>query len=168
MGVKVTGGEGLKRKLENFAEKSSEGVREVMRRYANKIGERARDYAPVDEHNLENSICYPAIDKRCEKRDGINNRTTFSVFVDKDMLALNPNKPSTAGKLVGDYAFIIHEGYNPETGKPFEWGEKTQAKSQDKGVHCGEKYLERAVDDFRDECKEAAENILKRGKRIGK
>lgn len=167
MGVRVRSS-GLEAKLENLAEKSSEGVREAMRSIVNKIGKRARMYAPVDQHNLENAICYPEIDKRAIANDGIKRRATFRVFVDEDMLALDPAKPSTAGKVVGDYAWVIHEGYNPETGQPFHWGEKTEAKSASLGVHCGEKYLSRAVDDYRDELKSRVAEIVKRGLRVGK
>ncbi|MGZ8497413.1 MAG: HK97 gp10 family phage protein [Candidatus Binatia bacterium] len=148
MGVKIKGLNHLLASLANTAERSSRGSREALEKGAEDIKDLARLYAPVDQKNLEKSI------KTGKFKDSTNHgRNTYTVFVDEDMSA-GPNKK------VGDYADEMHELH----GIDYQPGDKTIAKQNaNPGVYVGRKFLERALDDKRDEIGRKVEEKLKQG-----
>lgn len=132
--------------LENLGERSSKRIRRVMCRAANDVADEARARAPVDVGNLE-----AAIQADCHgDRGGINRRILFHVFVDEDMAV--PERP---GKVVGDYAMIMHEGY-------YQLGELSAAKAAQTGKPVGRKYLEGALDELEDDIVSDVEAALRR------
>lgn len=147
MALRIRGIDGLALRLENFAEKSSEGARFAMERGAKKIQKLAKDYAPIDEGNLEDSI------KVQSKSEGIRRRKVFDVFIDE-------SSEGTRASTVEQYAYVMHEGH-------YELGEKSKLKDVAVGPgKVGPKYLSRAAEDLSDEIK--ADVLANVSKRIGK
>ena len=98
----------------------------ALREAADEIIERARNYAPVDEENLEDAIDY------LEEDDPLH------VVVGVDM-----NHPGTRSPTVSGYAEKMHEG-------DYQLGKRSQDKQAALGVMVGPKYLERAVDEVKE------------------
>lgn len=112
--------------LRNALERSSRGAREALQNGAEEIKELAVQYAPFDEGNLESAI------KTRKSQDG--RRNMFEVYVDEDA-------EGSHDRLVGDYAFEMHEGV-------YNLGEKSQEKANMSGLPVGRKFLERAKDEL--------------------
>lgn len=149
MGVKITGRD-LDVLLKNELKRSGEGAREALKRGAEKIAHRAREYAPVDEHNLEKSI--DVMDPEKDKSRG--GRHIFVVGIHEDTPVA-----SRPGVTVGDYSMIMHEG-------SYNLGEKSREKAETTGKKVGPKFLERAWFELEDEIeKDVMSNAHKR---IGK
>ena len=147
---KIIGVEELAMRLENFASKSSEGARFAMRDGARDVAELAKKFAPVDLGNLEDSI------KVRSQRDGVRGRYTYEVYVDETHEA--------EGKVVGDYASYMHEGYID--GKPYKLGPGSLEKQAELGVEVGPKFLDRAKDELEASIKQSVADGI--AKRIGK
>ena len=145
MAVTARGFSELKASLRNVAEKASRGVRESLEQGAEDIKDLAVLYAPVDKEFLEKSI-------KVMSDIESNRRKAFFVYVDEEL-------PADGNTKVGDYATIMHERYND-----FEPGKKTKDKRRDNpGVNIGEKYLERALEDLKDEVENAAQARARQG-----
>jgi hypothetical protein len=146
MGVKVKGIAELAYKLENMMETSIRGASDILEAGADDIQKLAREMAPVDEGNLEQAIMVE------KKRDGINRRNTFEVYVDDSLQA-------NGEKTIGDYALIMHEGRGSIW---HDLGKKSQLKNASVSARVGEKYLERAADEYRDSIIRAVELFYKK------
>ena len=158
MSLKIRGIDDMVFKLENDAKRASEGARFAMKDGAEKIAKLASDFAPEEIGNLGLSI------KADMEKAYSKARAHFVVYVDESTPAEHPEKLSTAGKTVGDYAFYMHEGIIP--GVQYKLGKQSLRKQADLGVVVGIKFLERAVIELEDEIYHDVEQNL--NKRIGK
>jgi hypothetical protein len=127
--------------LRQVTQKAVRGVSDVIREEGEIIAELARDYAPVDQGNLESAI------KVREERTGYNRRYEVDVYIDPDVPAPELDAKGnivkgTEGKTVGDYAMEMHEG-------DYNLGIGSRQKADALGVKVGPKFLERAVDERR-------------------
>jgi hypothetical protein len=110
--------------LNHAADKVADSARKSMHRSADRIVKRAQLFAPVDEHNLEESIRKQVT---YETRGRLKIDVVAGGFIN--------------GVDVDEYAARIHEAY-PED-RP---GKGTQDKRDaNPGVHIGGKFLERAA-----------------------
>lgn len=144
MGIRITGVQNLQSRISNVSERASRGAREGMEAAAEAIKDLAKQYAPVDEGSLEESIKVA----KAEDSD-FRNRIAYTVYVDE-------NEPSPRGGVVGNYAVWIHEGN-------YNLGKKSQEKAMETGMYVGRKFLEYAVDNLHDELKATIEAKLKQG-----
>lgn len=140
MGARVTGVETLTLQLENVLKRSSRGSREALQKGAEMIAERAKMYAPVDQHNLEDAI------KVHKEIDGTTRRAKFYVYVDES------HTPATRAPTVGQYAAEMHEN------RDYKLGQKSQDKANALGVVVGPGYLTRAMQDMAEEVKALVES----------
>ncbi|RWB95535.1 MAG: HK97 gp10 family phage protein [Mesorhizobium sp.] len=121
----VTGVDAVKLELRNIADRVTDAARARMKRSADRMVKEAQLNAPVDEHNLEESI-------RIEKDYAADGRLEIDVI---------------AGGMVGgvdvdDYAAEMHENY--ESYRP---GEGTiEKRLANPGRYVGGKFLERAAE----------------------
>lgn len=115
--------------LSQTGEYVKKGVASKMLEGGRKMRNKARDYAPVDEGNLEDAITLE------HDRSGIHGRRQVFVFVDESHPVENRE-----GHTVGEYAMRMHEG-------DYNLGDKSLAKQAALGVTVGPKYLERAAED---------------------
>jgi hypothetical protein len=130
MGIKLdTDIDSLIAIISQTGEYVKKGVAKKMIEGGRNMREKAKDYAPVDEGNLEQAITMET------DRSGINGRTNVFVFVDE-----NYPVDDRSGHTVGEYAMRMHEGI-------YKLGQKSLAKQGTLGVTVGPKYLERAADD---------------------
>ncbi|MDR9847019.1 HK97 gp10 family phage protein [Herbaspirillum huttiense] len=156
MGVKVTGiGEvsDLIRQLETT----------TRRRAVKKLHEKgvemrdlARKMAPIDDGNLEKAIKVrpETLGDRARDEMGRFVRTEIEVYVDVDMPV--PDRP---GKVVGDYAFEIHEHLTPAG--PMQLGPRSEEKNQNNGgVEVGGGFLDRAAAEIEKGLEAAFNEIL--------
>lgn len=126
MGMKITSDfESLMTIIRQGGERVVRGVSTQMKKEGEEIQKLAREYAPVDEGNLEDAITVEA------DRSGVRGRTVVYVYVDEN----HPAHMTT----VGQYAMRMHEG-------EYRLGPGSQAKDAGRGV-VGPKFLERAVDE---------------------
>lgn len=116
--------------LTNIARKVPETGRKTMHRGADKIIKEAQLNAPVDKHNLEQSIT-----KEIGYDQDQGGRLTIIIRVGG----------SVNGVDVEEYAMSVHENYGDMTPGP-----GTIAKREaNPGRYVGEKFLQRAVEDQR-------------------
>lgn len=125
--------------LEQTGEKAKRGVLAQMRKEAKEIQRLAREYAPIDEGNLEESITVEDVE---EERDERGRFTKKSVAVFIDFLAAGSN----GALAVGEYAYVMHELLLPYGAGGYNLGKNSVAKDGGRGV-VGGRFLERAVDD---------------------
>ncbi|SER25931.1 Bacteriophage HK97-gp10, putative tail-component [Faunimonas pinastri] len=120
--------------LRHAGERVEDKARKTMRRGADKIVKTAQLYAPVDKHNLEDSI---------HKEIGYERRGRLKIDI---VMGGEVN-----GVNVDRYALLVHENYSSL--KP---GAGTIAKRMaNPGVYIGEKFLERAMADSEAKLKNA-------------
>ena len=133
MGIKVTGLDELDYNLKQTGAKTVRGVSEQMRKEAEAIRDLARKFAPIDEGNLEDAI--EMAEEGGRDAMGRFTRKQYAVFVD---LLHGAN-----GKVVGDYAYLMHEHLTPYG--PYGLGKLSQAKQAMQPEMVGGQYLARAV-----------------------
>jgi hypothetical protein len=124
-GAKISGLNELRAAFRNIATKVPENARKVMHRSADRIEKEAKINAPVDKHNLEESIHQELL------------------YEERGRLGIDVVAGGVVGGVdVSDYAALIHENY-PEDHP----GPGTQAKrSQYPDHHVGGHFLDRAID----------------------
>lgn len=135
--------------LKQVGETVVKGVSQVMQNYGDKIRDRAREYAPVDEHDLEKAII------KSTNLNGPNRRSTVSIYVDISR--------SAGVQTVGSYAVLMHErlaiGLEREEalaqGYLYGIGPKSKLKDAGRGI-VGGKFLTRAINDYKKEAIAAA------------
>lgn len=138
MGITVKGTEELKILLEQAGATAARGVIEQMRKEARSIRDLARQMAPSDYGNLEAAITV---------KDEGGGRGTGGRFLRKSiavMIKMDMPVPERPGKVVGDYAWTMHEHLTPYG--PYQLGEKSIDKQAGQQVMVGGKFLERAAD----------------------
>jgi len=124
--------------IEQVGDKVVRRAIDRMRVEGQKVAQKARDYAPVDEGNLEKAI--KVSDTGGGRNDlGQFTRKSVVIYVDGDMPV--PERP---GKTVGDYAYDIHEHLEPVG--PKKRGERSEQKDAGRNV-VGGAFLTRAMND---------------------
>jgi hypothetical protein len=129
--------DGMMLNISQLGERVVRGISDVMKEEGEIIARLAQSFAPIDDGYLRAAI-------RMESdRSGVNGRTVVRVFV--DMTA-----PGANGKLVGDYAMLVHEHLTPYgDGAPYirPWGHPGAALVPGHARHGGGgKFMERAID----------------------
>lgn len=119
--MKVTGLNELKVAMRHAAATVPDAARKQMHRGADRIVKNAQKMAPVDEHNLEQSI-------RKEKSYGERGRLQIDITAGGEVNGVN----------VDDYAVIMHES-------DYSLGPKSRAKQTAQQEIVGPKFLERAA-----------------------
>lgn len=111
--------------MRSIGAKVVETARKTMHRAAARIEKRAKLFAPVDKHNLEEAI-------HIEQGYGTSGRLQMDVVASGEVNGVN----------VEEYAELVHENYDAPGMMP---GPGTLAKREaNPGVYIGRKYLERA------------------------
>jgi hypothetical protein len=150
MTVKITGVISTKKAITRVAEKTSAAELALIRDYAEKIAQRARDYAPEDEGDLVGSIETSTATSR-----GVNGRKVIEVGVNVSKLG-----PSYSERGF-PYHIMMHEDPAGTAGN----GPKSQAKAASLGVRVGPKYLTRALEDHEDRLIAEAKALAKKESR---
>lgn len=130
-------------RIRQVGDRAVRGVSDIMQEEGEAIAQLAREFAPVDQGNLEEAI------KVEVARGGSRGRISVDVYIDPDMPAphINPDGTVTKGtesKTVGDYAAAMHEGLAPYGSGAFKLGPRSLAKAAS-GAAVGGKFLERAL-----------------------
>lgn len=141
-------------KLQQLGPVAVKGMSQIMQHFGDKIRDRAREYAPVDDYNLEKAIIKET------RYDGINRRSTVSIYVDLTK--------SGKRQTVGGYAEAMHErlaiGLRREEalmqGYAFGLGDRSWKKDAGRGI-VGGKFLTRAISDYKQEVLAAAKNRIR-------
>lgn len=120
--MKVSGVNELKAAMRHAAGTVPDAARKQMHRGADRIVKEAQKNAPVDKHNLEESI-------RKEKSYGDRGRLQIDIVAGGEVNGVN----------VDEYAVIMHES-------DYNLGPGSQAKQAGQQNIVGRKFLERAVD----------------------
>lgn len=120
-------------RITQVGERATKGLSTVMREEAEKLAELARDYAPVDEGNLEEAI------QTKFDYEGINGRLRASVFIKMGMVV-----DRETGKRISHYAMAMHEGLAPHGSGAFKLGPLSRQKAAG-GKDVGGKFMERAA-----------------------
>jgi hypothetical protein len=137
VGVKVRGELLLRKKLMNTGTAINKAAADALRAGARRIRDRARDYAPVEYGNLEDSI-------KLQEENRSQNTWNEIVYIDRT----TPAPERGEGAIVGDYAVYAHEGIVSGTkGGGIGQGPASIAKAQRLGVEVGPKFLERAFNE---------------------
>lgn len=144
--------------LTQIGRRAAKGMTDVMHEQAERIAEKAREYAPVDEHDLEKAI---KVDRDYQ---GINRRLRLFVQVDPNAVK------ESRGVDVMTYALHVHEfmniggGTRPEGyrgGNMLFLGKKSVEKDGGRGI-VGGKFLERAFAEHEEETYMRAFRIVQR------
>lgn len=141
VGLKAKGFQQVMAQLNHAADRVHENGRKTMHRGADKIVKEAKLNAPVDEHNLEESI------KKVVSK-GVRNRLKINIVAGGMVNGVNVTK----------YAVAVHENYSSK--KP---GSGTiQKRAANPGRYIGEKFIDRAVDNQEDKLMKALVEATKR------
>lgn len=128
MRMSVSGLDQIYAQINHAAARVTDGARKAMHRSADHIVREAKLNAPVDEHNLEESI-------RKEISYGFRGRLVINIIMGGMVNGVN----------VDNYAVFVHENYSS-----LQPGPKTRAKQEANPQRLvGEKFLARAVKDNR-------------------
>lgn len=134
--VKLLGLDSLLVGLQRTEDRTHARLRRAVERGAKRIGDRAREYAPVDQHDLENAI-----------RDDVrvrDARNRLVMVVGVDYSRLGPGY-SVSGF---DYAVEMHENYPyPIGGIPDLPHLQGSYQKQASGKRVGGQFLARALDE---------------------
>lgn len=156
MGISISGGEGVIRRLRRTGEKTSQMALRRARRGAKQITQRAKHYAPVDSEDLENAIALTE-----DKRGTFRRRIEWLIGV---------NRNSFKRKHLEGYEILMHENYpatyTRNTKASERKNERLRSRLQgrvtlDRGRIVGGKYLERALIDFEEEIAKDIERIMR-------
>lgn len=147
-GVTVHNAWSVAKALENLSEATGKSTRAALRQSGTAIRDLARDYAPVEEGNLEQAI------QTKEDRQGINTRMRVLIGIELDY-------PAQRGKTVDAYAMLMHEGLAPYGSGAYQLGEDSQRK-RNMGSDVGGKYLERAINDLQPYVERLMKDAIKR------
>lgn len=141
--MKVTGLKDTIIQLRNVGDRVSANARKVMHRAADKIVERARLMAPVDEGNLEQAI------QKDVTYEGRNKRLAI------DIVLLD----TVNGVDVSAYGREMHEGY-------YKLGPLSEEKQNRTGVPVGREFITRAVKEQQDKLTPAIIGAIKDGEKL--
>jgi hypothetical protein len=122
--------------LIQVGERTTRGVSAIMQEAGKEIQQRAINYAPVDEGDLESAIKYSA------ERSGTRGRTMVFVYIDGDVITSDGNR-------VGSYAMKMHEQLSPYGSGRYNLG-KLSLEKRGLGYDVGGKFLERAISEIRE------------------
>lgn len=145
--------EGLDNIEDLFIEIQNEAPKRVVKEMiavAKDIQKLAVQMAPIDHGYLEEAIKLDVSGGRDDR--GRFARQVVSVFVDQEM-------PAEGLKVVGDYAYFIHEHQTPMG--PVPLGPRSQEKQRGTSVVVGGGYLERATQQIEEEVEERVSDKLR-------
>lgn len=126
IGARVRNTEKVVVELQSIGERVVDNARKMMHASSKRIVDRAKLMAPVDDHNLEQSI-------HVERATGERGRLMLTITAGGVVNGVN----------VDDYATLIHENYESMTP-----GEGTlQKRAANSGIYVGGKFLTRAAED---------------------
>lgn len=137
---------GIQARLYQVGDRAAKGVSDVLRDYGEIIAHQAVLNAPRDSGSLE-----AAIDVKAE-RDA-RNRIQVKIYIKRTVPHFEDE-----GKMVGDYAWEMERGLAPHGSGEYSAGPKTRAK----GSQAGGRFLERAIERYRQEVYQKARRIIKR------
>lgn len=143
MGLKVRGIGAVKRALVRTEQRTTKALLRHMRNSAILIRDLAREYAPVDQGDLENAIV------ATEAPEVSFGRKRQVAFVGVDSSVLGPGYNRWGFR----YDIHMHEG-------AYKLGPLSQAKQDASGKTVGPKYLTRACEDLKPEIYAKAESIV--------
>lgn len=143
MGLEITGVKSTLVNLRRTERVTSKRLLRLMRSSARDIRDLAREYAPVDEGNLEDAI---QVIEGAERFLG-RTRNVEMVGVDTSKLGEGYTKYGRR------YDIMMHEG-------SYNLGPRSQAKADSTGKTVGPKYLTRAWKDLEPEIRAKAERIV--------
>lgn len=133
MGLELRGIGSTLRELRRTEERTSKALLRHLRHSADDIADLAREYAPVDEGNLEEAI------EVAEGTEGFLGRNR-----NVELIGVNPGKLGEGfGKYKFRYDVAMHEG-------SYNLGPRSRAKAASNGKQVGPKYLTRAWQDLED------------------
>lgn len=132
--VTVTGAGAVIFELRHTAERVADRARSMMKRAADRVVKNAKLNAPVDTHNLEESI-------HIEKSYSDTGRLQIDIAAGGEVNGVN----------VDQYAAIIHENYESMNPGPGTIAKRTATP----GHYVGGKFLERALTDEESRLSEA-------------
>lgn len=136
--------------LSQTGDRALKGVEKVLEEGAEDIADLARAYAPYASpefggSRIEREHLQEAIETR-RNRGG-----ALEVFV-------NGRRKGHGGKLIAEYAWLMHEGLIPYGDGPWHASPSTQAKNP----YAGGRYLERAFNDMSKKIKDDAERVARK------
>lgn len=143
MGLKVIGLSSVRSRLIRTESKTNKASLRVFRAGAAQILKRAKEYAPVDEGDLENSL------EKIENRTGSHRRTNIQIGV-------NPNKLGDGYSVYG-FRYDVRQHEDTSLGR----GPKSQEKAERIGKNVGPKYLSRALKDFEKDVDESIKKAVR-------
>lgn len=142
MPIEVIGVNEVVNRLRRIEDRTTQRQLRRLKKGAKDITQTAKNYAPVDQGNLEEAITAVAT------REGtFKNRIEFLIGVDKSKLGPGKNPGGF------DYDVEMHEGH-------YKLGERSKEKQERLGVIVGAKYLERALQDHEPGIIEDMERIV--------
>lgn len=143
MGLEILGVRDTLVKLRRTEKRTSKRLLRHMRNSAEDIRDLAREYAPVDEGNLEEAI------EVGETQEGFLGRNR-----NVELIGVNPAKLGEGyTKYKYRYDIAMHEG-------SYNLGPLSQAKAASSGKQVGPKYLTRAWKDLEPDIRAEAEKIV--------
>lgn len=145
MSFETQGIEQLRLELLKLAEVPNVATEE-LKNCAVEVRDLARKMAPVDEGNLEKAIKIrnQGAERNSKGQFFKGGQRKYVIYIDNSMPV-----PERDGKVVGDYAWLMHEHLTPFG--PFKLGDKSREKqASDPKVMVGGKFLERAGEELRD------------------
>lgn len=146
---------GIVLRLTQAGERAVKGVSQVMQTNGDMIRDLARDYAPIDEGNLEDAIV------KVTSYTGINRRSEVTIGVDTTM----SGSGGSGSWDLATYALQMHENQNigivDNELYRFQLGARSKAKDGGRGV-VGGKFLLRAYNERKEKIVDQAKNAVKR------
>lgn len=143
MGLSVKGISSTIQRLARTGDRTNKKALQILREGSRDIQELAKEYAPVDEGNLEDSIV------RVEDRSGPRGQIAIFVGVDKSRLGIGYTRYGY------EYDVRMHEDYS------YELGPKSREKAARNGKKVGAGYLIRAVEELEDEIRLDIQKAIK-------
>lgn len=150
----------FKIKLEQLGKKVVRGVSAQLAVEAERVAQIARNYAPVDEHNLEQAI---EVVKESGGRNALGQftRNSYTIRVNGSAVGSGGGK---RGRRVGAYAWQMHQYLLPYGAGGYNLGPKSIEKRRS-GNDVGGLFMTRALADSRDDiyknCVNAVSQALK-------
>lgn len=145
MGVTIQGVSSTLASLRRSERRTNKRMLRLMRRGAQEVADRARQYAPVDEGNLEDAIEVAETSERF-----------FGNARQVSLVGVNPEKLGEGYTKYGyRYDIRMHEDTT------YELGPRSRAKQEATGKKVGSKFLARAYTELEPSIRARAEQIAR-------
>lgn len=146
MGVKVIGAASFAAKLRAAGAHGVPKVYDVLEKGAQDIQKRAKEYAPIDEGNLEDAIVI------------VNNSTPGKPSF---LVEVEDRPGENGGMSTLEYGLLMHEGLYP--GSRYKLGKRSKEKAKATGKRVGGKFMSRAVRDFEKQILAKVRKFIQKG-----